>query len=314
MNNHPAVCVLCIWAASLLTSLLPIISIVQQILFNDFSAGHTCYFTNGMIYEMIGQPIIFLVLVILTPATVMSFCYIKIYQNVRRARIARWMNQASHFYNAHTQIIEGHSRRANIVSRKLSTSNNPMQPNTMSNREKHIIIKGMFSVASQQLFWVPFSIAWLINTNSGFKNDFVLKQIFIMILAKCSVISNICHYISFNVKFRKLYIKTLINPIQKFCCSNESITNDRHISNISQTVSESVFNRASINSGPTLKGTDMINLRRITEVVTPIITEKANNDSKQSPRGTSRMTAFRRLSMPSRCNVVFPIQNSSETK
>ena len=309
LNKHPLVSVLCIWAASLLTSLFPIISKAQQLFTDDFSTGHVCYFVSGMIYARMGQPVIFLVLVILAPATVMSFCYIRIYQNVRRARITRWLNQAAHFYSAHTRIIESHPRRANVVPRKRNTSQYPMQLNTISDREKHIIIKGMFSVASQLLFWVPFSIAWLVNTNSGFSQDFVLKQIFIIILAKCSVITNICHYISFNVKFRKLYIKTLITPIQKFCCSGLR-RSPRHISHISQGVSESVVIRASINSDPTIKGPNMINLPRITEVVSPRITY----DREQGPPVITPKTALRSMSVPLRSNTVFPIQNSSETK
>ena len=322
LTKHPVLCVTCIWAASLITSILPIGSKAHQIFVDDFSSGHACYFVSGLIYKTIAQPIVFLVLVILMPAGVMSFCYIRIYQNVRQARIARWLNQATHFYSAHTRIIEGHSRRANIVQRKISTSQNPMQPNTISNREKHIIVKGIFSVVSQQLFWVPFSLAWLVNTSSGFRQELVLKQIYIMILAKCSVITNICHYISFNVKFRKLYIKTLINPIQKLCCSNATINDrnvsqtisetvfDRNISNLSHTMSELVFNRPSVNSEPLRKGTDMISLRRISEDVT----DRVNDDRKHSAQDTGRLSAFRRLSMPSRCNAVIPIQDSSESK
>lgn len=321
LNKHPLLWVFGIWAASLLASIFPIIAKAEQVLkTTSMVTSHICFFVNGITYDRREQPITFLLIVILAPAVAMSFCYIRIYQNVRSARITRWLNQAAHLYNTHTTIIKGHSRRANVVPRKQSTSQYPMQPNTISDREKHIIIKGLFSVASQLLFWVPFGIAWLMNTSSGFKKDFVLQQIYIMILAKCSVLTNITHYICFNVKFRKLYIKTIVNPLKKFCCNGQLTRIHADISLISQGDSNvpraiSVHSsQANVSDVKPPAAATLFTLRPIMEANTA-----ANSNNIYSEGRTSQLNltakVYRSLSMPSRyfsCRSSFmsPIRNS----
>ena len=318
LNKHPFIWIFAIWTASITASIFPIYA-KAEFVFNSGDAlpGHMCFFVNDITYRSQRHSITFMLLVILAPITIMAFCYGRIYQNVRRARITRWMNQAAHLYSTHTRIIYGHKRRANIVPIKQGTPQYPIQSNAISEREKHIIIKGLLSVASQLLFWLPFGISWLAHSNTGFSNDFLLRQIYIMLLAKCSVVMNICHYISLNVKFRKYYMKTILDPLPKCCVTADLSTSRVEISHISQ-AEPSVRRGASLNSGSTMfsVGTNpstMVGLRPIMETD---VQEKSVGMSRRTsspPEITS--AALRSLSAPFRYfyykrNSVFPAQQS----
>ena len=320
LNRHPLLWILGIWIASILASIFPIYAKARVIFMpssRQLSSGHMCFFVDDIAYKSYRQSITFLIVVIITPAIIMSFCYVRIYQSVRRARITRWLNQAAQFYSTHTTIIKTEQRRANIVPKKHSVSQFPVQPNTISDREKHIIVKGLISVASQLLFWIPFGISWITSTSSGFRDDFLLQQIYIMLLAKCSVITNISHYISFNVKFRKLYIKSIIKPLKRCCCKDTGSSIGVEISHVSQI--EPSLPRATGTSFNSARTIFSDNVRPSAHfAMKPIMEAEVLQKSvkKPSDHQDTIIAKFRSVSSPSkffhsRDSTVFPLRNST---
>ena len=308
LTKHPLAWIIGIWVASVMASVFPLYS-KAQIAFTSHTAfsGQMCFFVDGILFKSQRHSIAFILLVVVIPVTIMTFCYVRIYQNVRRARISRWINQAAHQYSTHTRIIYGHKRRANIVPRKQQSSQYPLQSNTISHREKHIVIKGLVSVVPQLLFWLPFGISWLSHSHTGFPEDFRVHQVYIMILAKCSVVVNICHYISFNVKFRKFYINPLTN-----CCSTDYAGSPRvEISHISH-AETSIRRRVSLTSACTelsdkTNPSVILPLRPIMETeITQSLTKVS--DGRQSGLSRERV---RSVSTPARNffakrNTIFP--------
>lgn len=236
-----------VWMASLLLIAYPLLSqrIIHTAANDDMhqeknrsaaQQGTICFFTESCLYASPVTSLSNLLGAVVIPICLMLFFYTKIFQRIRKARLDRWLNHVAFQRSRETRVVQCGGRKANVfqVTSAHPNDNNMQRFNNLSHtREKSVLLKGTFAVGVILLCWLPYTAVWVFLSIDGFRQHYVDYIVYLMINTKLSVVLNVAHYVCFNVKFRKLYLRTICVPFTQFLQSQSTDNNE----NTSQTSS-----------------------------------------------------------------------------
>lgn len=215
-----------------------------------------CLFSNSLVFTNSVISISFTAFSVLVPLIFMLFCYIGIFKHVRSVRINRWLNHVATQRGREARVIKSHGRKANVFqvgSAAIASSDRNFDTIAYS-RERSILLKGIFSLCVVIATWIPSSTLLIYLSTNGFDDNYVKYLKYVMMIAKLSVPMNIIHYICLNVRYRKLYIQTLMGLFRLLCRTSQTEMDassfvDSHIAPTSQCFREAILSTAARNSG-----------------------------------------------------------------